>query len=103
MRWWKLRLLPTKISESPLLAASRRSMNITELKYELIRRGIDPDSYQIDSGVTGANECYCLAATATGWEVYYFEKGQKTSLEIYGDESAACARLIELLERDRLA
>ena len=75
-------------------------MNVAELKYELIRRGVREDSYRLGVGLPNANEQYCLVEQGKNWEIYYAEKGQKGFLEVFDNESVACERFLTRLERD---
>ena len=40
--------------------------------------------------------------TPSGYDVYYSERGQRTSLRHFRSESEACAHLTYLLQRDGL-
>lgn len=75
-------------------------MNATELKYELIRRGVNPDAYRICNEMLFAEEQYCLDNTNGKWQVYYAQRGARASLEEFERESDACERLLELLMKD---
>lgn len=63
-------------------------MTKTELKQNLVRENIPADIYSLEGGL--ANEVYCLGKNGDVWEVYYSERGQKTSLEFFQTEDVAC-------------
>lgn len=75
-------------------------MNATELKYELIRRGIRGDAFSLEIGLPSTDERYCLVQEREHWEIYYAERGQKGSLEVFEDEPSACDRFLQLLSDD---
>ena len=64
-------------------------MTKNELKQNLIRENIPSDVYSLEGGLP--NEVYCLGKNGDVWEVYYSERGQKTSLEVFQTENAACS------------
>ncbi|MHC1747293.1 MAG: hypothetical protein AB9856_02750 [Cellulosilyticaceae bacterium] len=72
-------------------------MTKTELKQNLVRKNIPVDSYSLEGGLP--NEVYCLGKNERIWEVYYSERGQKTSLEIFLTEDAACEFFYNWLEK----
>lgn len=63
-------------------------MDKKELELKLIELGIRNDSYSLSGGLP--NEAYCLSNIGKDWEVYYSERGSKSSLKIFSSESAAC-------------
>jgi hypothetical protein len=73
-------------------------MNKNELANKLQEKGINPNSYCLDGGLP--NEAYCLNNSANGWEVYYSERGDKSGLKIFQNESDACIYLYKLLVND---
>jgi hypothetical protein len=76
-------------------------VNVAELKYELIRRGVRNDAYSLESGLPKANEQYCIVREGGNWEVYYAEKGQKGFAKVFNDEATACARFLEWVDGDQ--
>jgi len=64
----------------------------------LFRRAAVPDHFYVMDGGLGTGECYGLEATASGWQVYYSERGGKSLLGAYPDEDAACRALIGHVE-----
>jgi hypothetical protein len=71
-------------------------MKRDELKMTLERERVNPRFYSI-SGVTGAPiDDQCVLREDKGkWMVYYFERGQKTSLRIFESEHEACQYFLE--------
>lgn len=73
-------------------------MTRDDLKKTLKDMNVRADAYSLDGG--HPSEAYVLAAVATGWRVYYSERGQETSAAAFDSESAACQHLLSLVERD---
>ena len=63
-------------------------MNIRELKARLIEKRIPTEYYSLDGGYP--NEAYCIGNTKNKWEVYYSERGNKSSLKMFDAEEDAC-------------
>jgi len=63
-------------------------MTKSELKQRLVKENIPTDVYSLEGGLP--NEVYCLGRNGVKWEVYYSERGQKTSLETFQIEEDAC-------------
>lgn len=59
-----------------------------ELQTRLKNENVPIDSYCLDGGYP--NEAYCLEFNEDVWEVYYSERGKKTSLKTFTDEEDAC-------------
>jgi len=76
-------------------------MNVSELKIDLLARGIRPSAVRFDDSESIAVEYYCISQQQTLWEVYYFERGVKNNLQLFSDEAQACAYLKSLLDSDR--
>ena len=70
-------------------------MTKIELEKKLREEGVRVDSYSLNGGLP--NEAYCLNRTESGWEVYYSERGNKTGLKVFDNESDACGYLFQLL------
>ena len=73
-------------------------MNINQLKEKLDKAGIKPNRYSFDKEYP--NESMCLNNLNGKWEVYYSEKGQKSSLKSFDSESEACDYLYNLLIKE---
>jgi len=74
-------------------------MTKTELRTKLDRAGVYAHSYWLDGGFP--NERYVLSQEPNGrWEVYYSERGQKTGLQLFDSESAACEYFLDHLLKD---
>lgn len=76
-------------------------MNRAELATRLRSEQVRPDSYDLTAA--GMDEAYVLRPTASGWEVFYAERGHETARETFTSESAACEHLLALIERDQIA
>ena len=63
-------------------------MNISQLKHELDKLNIPKNAYTLTGGLP--NESFCLGLNYDKWEVYYSERGNKTSLKVFIDENLAC-------------
>lgn len=71
-------------------------MNRRELERALILAGVPDDAYELDGGLP--NEALVLNHQGARWEVYYSERGLKTSLVVHDTEQAACDDLWDRLE-----
>lgn len=60
----------------------------------LLRNAGVPDHLYVTDGGLGAGECVGIEPTATGWSVYYSERGRKSSLDTHADEDSACRALL---------
>lgn len=69
-------------------------MNVEELRKQLRENNVPDDMYSLLVGGY-PNEAFCLVETEDGWEVYYSERGKKSSSRQFSSESEAC----EYLER----
>lgn len=63
-------------------------MKKNELERKLVAENINPYSYSLEGGLP--NEAFCLGKYGESWEVYYSEKGSKTSLKTFMTEDEAC-------------
>ena len=76
-------------------------MNIHNLQQTLLKKGLRPNAVSFIPGKLTAAEQYCIEpATNKGWEVYYFERGNKNDLHHFDDEDSACAYLLDILMKD---
>lgn len=73
-------------------------MDVHSLRQLLDAEGIDPAAYRLCE--EPQDDTYVLAHPGD-WEVYFSERGLRTSLERFTSEHDACTRLLELLLRDR--
>ncbi|MEY4513533.1 MAG: hypothetical protein RLZZ450_5655 [Pseudomonadota bacterium] len=74
-------------------------MNKHELRARLIDLNVLESAYCLEGGLP--SESYTLAEEAGRWQVYYSERGQRSSLVEFDDESSACLHLLGLVEGDR--
>ena len=73
-------------------------MNLMELKDSILKNeSISQDAYSLNGGLP--NEALCISFTNEKWEVYYSEKGNKTSLKMFKDESEACGYFYNKLRK----
>lgn len=64
-------------------------MNYNELKSKVESNPQIPvDSYSLNGGLP--NEALCIAKRGERWEVYYSERGNKSSLRSFQTETDAC-------------
>jgi len=75
-------------------------MNLTELRAQLVRRGIDQRWYSFVGPEEG--ERFCLIQSGQRWETYYAEHGEKNCLKVFEDEAAACEYFLEWILKDRV-
>jgi hypothetical protein len=76
-------------------------VTVTELRKNLLERGLKPNAVSFEGGKLTAAEQYVIEGKAGLWEVYYYERGNKNDLALLPDESAACSYLLTILEKDR--
>lgn len=74
-------------------------MNKHELRARLIALNVLESAYCLDGGLP--SESYTLAQHGSRWLVYYSERGQRSSLVTFDDESLACLHLLALVEGDK--
>ncbi|GGI12927.1 hypothetical protein [Gottfriedia solisilvae] len=72
-------------------------MNIAQLKSKLIAENVDPSAYSLIGGLP--NEAYCIGINNGIWEVYYSERGNKSSLNTFNGEQDACLYFYNWLKR----
>ena len=72
-------------------------MNREEVQRTLKDKGISEDMYSLNGGLP--NESYCLEKGKDVWEVYYSERGVKTSLRLFDTEDEACQHLLKRVVR----
>jgi hypothetical protein len=70
-------------------------MNSENLKQELERLNIPSSEYSLTGGLP--NESYCIDFNDGVWEVYYSERGCKTGLKTFEDESSACKYFLDTI------
>ena len=52
------------------------------------------------NGVDAKEEQYRLEKDGSSWITYYYERGSKVDLHVFGSEEAACEHFLEMLRRD---
>lgn len=67
-----------------------------KLEKKLREEEVRVDSYSLNGGLP--NDAYCLNRIESGWQVYYSERGNKTGLKVFDNESDACYYLFKLLD-----
>ncbi|GEN78515.1 hypothetical protein AFE02nite_02490 [Actinotalea fermentans] len=72
-------------------------MTQDELELDMRRLNLPTFAYSLGSD---RDEAYCLTHEADGWHVYYSERGNRNSEEVFSTEAAACARLRERVLSD---
>lgn len=74
-------------------------MDILELQNKLNELNLNPEAYSILGGLR--DECYILLKNNNRrWEVFYSERGLKSSLKVFESESEACEELFRRLKKD---
>jgi hypothetical protein len=74
-------------------------MNREQLKRQLDTLRIDPTAYCLSGGLP--NEQLVLNEGQNGiWEVYYSERGQKTSLRVFKSEESAVQYFLDAILHD---
>lgn len=79
-------------------------MDRKALRDFLDRENVSPDSYGLE-GPDGLpaqlrEERYFIDRTASGWSVYYSERGLRSGEQSFATEDEACRFLLDLLIRD---
>ena len=75
-----------------------KKMKICELKKILVDYGVPKDLYNFD-GTGRTDERFCIERVQEGWNVFYIERGCRTTNLIFDSEEEACQFLYkELLE-----
>jgi len=69
-----------------------------ELRHELHAKGVSPEAYCLDGGVS--TECYVLDESYGQWSVYYSERGHRNDETVFQCEEEACRHLLSLLLAD---
>lgn len=64
-------------------------MNTSTMADSLDRAGVDPREYCI-GGFMDETLCLRRGDASDTWEVFYYERGKKQSLQVFGNEDAAC-------------
>lgn len=58
---------------------------------------VPKDMYSLNGGLP--SEAYCINKIEGYWEVYYSERGQKSSLKVFQTESEACEYFLNILSK----
>lgn len=73
-------------------------MNIKELEKVIKSENIPSDCYSIMKGGL-PNETYCLVSENNNWIVYYSERGNRSGLKKFKNESEACKYFYEQIKK----
>jgi hypothetical protein len=73
-------------------------MNLAEALAH-IRAAQVPDYFYVADGGLGTGECVGIEPDATGWSVYYSERGRKSPLEHHPDEANAARAFLRQIDR----
>ena len=71
-------------------------MNIKKLEYELNKHGIPKTLYNL-SEMGRKDERFCVEFNGSVWEVYYSERGIKTTQKEFSTEAEACEYIYKRL------
>jgi len=74
-------------------------MNMGTLKAELEQLNIPKGVYSLTGGLP--NESYCIAQKDNKREVYYSERGSKSSLKTFENENTACEYFLALMKKQK--
>ena len=72
-------------------------MRITDLEKLLKAIGIPEHAYSLKGGLP--NEAFCISEYSNMWEIYYSERGIKTGLKKFSNESDACDYFFSWIKR----
>lgn len=73
---------------------------LTALSAYLAHECYQPILYHIGSNWSACGDTYCIEHTQSGFEVFYVERGQRSSdLFVEQNESIACRRFLEILNQ----
>ena len=70
-------------------------MDRKELKKILSKQKIPKELYSLKGGLP--SEAYCIDYLEGSWQVYYSERGIKSNIIFFSDESEACKYFLELI------
>lgn len=73
-------------------------MNLMQLELELKKTNIPKYSYSLKGGLP--NEVFCISNETRKWEIYYSERGNKTSLKTFEFEQEACDYFFTWIKRN---
>lgn len=73
-------------------------MNIYELERKLKLANVPQSCYSIMKGGL-PNEAYCLTTENRSWIVYYSERGIRSGLTVFKNESEACTYLYNKMKK----
>ena len=73
-------------------------MDLTALNNKLLEARIKQEYYSLNGGFP--NEACAINQTKDGWEVYYSERGRKSGLKFFAEESDACEYFFRLITSD---
>ena len=65
-------------------------MTLFDLYNELINAKVPSNMYSLDGGLPSERHCITKQNGSNNWEVYYSERGNKSSLKIFSSEDEAC-------------
>jgi hypothetical protein len=73
-------------------------VTVDELRGELMRLRIPEFAYSVGGD---QNESYCLVLEDARWHLYYSERGNRNSEQVFTSESEACEELLRQVLNDR--
>jgi hypothetical protein len=73
-------------------------VTIKALHSILVKHGVRPNAYCLTGGLP--NEAYAIEQVHDRWQVYYSERGQRSGLREFSNESDACRELLTLIRND---
>ena len=72
-------------------------MTVQEMLRVFRANGV-PEHFYVIGGL-GGGECYGLASQDGRWIVYYSERGQRSILNTFETEDAACRKLVDYVDK----
>lgn len=73
-------------------------MTRDELEQRLSNEGISPGAYDLFG--ENKDNVYCIEKTASGWLVYFRERGLRDWEHLFSSEAEACEFLYQRIQRD---
>jgi hypothetical protein len=75
---------------------------LEDLSRHLQAECYQPNAYHVGDGWSGCCDAHCIEKTRSGFEIFYVERGRRSkSIDVLGDEAAACQAFIAWLDRTR--
>ncbi len=93
---WVLSLLEVQMKSNAIKGLKK--MNLSMLRNALNDYSIDPKAYSLNGGYK--DESYCIENISGIWTCYYCERGKRSDVVTYENESNACEYFLNKLKSD---